>query len=323
MMTSSYAVRHKDIQRRLTSQSGGLFVLLSDCILAEGGVVYGVSFDVDRREACFMRAETAEERDRMRGSKYIQALVGNCFKQVKEDLTAGRKVLFSGTACQVRGLKSFVGNPDNLITVDIVCHGVPSPKVFKDYVLYQEKKNGGRCIAFDFRNKRKFGWHSHVETLTLQKDSGSVISVDSDIWATIFYKHDILRPACYVCPYKSTERISDISIADFWGIERNAPELDDNKGVSLALVSSTKGEALFKSASEYMDCVQTVLENSLQPPLKAPFPRPAKRDEFWIIYDDNGLESVIVRMQVRRKLSKIKSLVLKPIRVAKRMIPKS
>lgn len=322
-MTSSYAVRLKDINRRLASQSGGLFVLLSDCILEEDGVVYGVSFDAESRDAFFMRAETVAERDRMRGSKYVQARIGDCFKQVKTDLLSGRKVLFSGTACQVRGLKSFLQYDwDNLITIDVVCHGVPSPKVFKDYVSYQEERIRGRCIAFDFRNKRKFGWHSHVETITFQKASGKTVNADSDIWASLFYKHDILRPVCYVCPYKSTERVSDISIADFWGIERNVPEFDDNTGVSLALVSSSKGESLLALARERMDCTPTALENSLQPPLKAPFPRPATRDAFWAYYERRGLGKVIARMQVRRCFSKAKSYILMSLRELKRMAAK-
>lgn len=236
-----YAVKHKDEATRAASRSGGIFTALSDQVLSNGGVVYGCVL-TDKFDAVHIRADNEEDRNRMRGSKYIQSKLGDTFKNVKADLDAQKSVLFSGTSCQVAGLKQFLGrNYEKLLCVDIVCHGVPSPKVWKAYLLWQEQKNNSAIRSVDFRNKGKYGWRDHVETLNFQNSK----STNSKVFRTIFYGHAVLRPSCYECPYKSVMHPGDITIADYWGIEKAAPEYDDNKGVSLVLINNEYGENKF------------------------------------------------------------------------------
>ena len=272
-----YAVQHKDEKVRAESRSGGVFTAISDQVLANNGVVYGCILTEDF-QAVHVRAENTEERNKMRGSKYIQSKMGDTFKNIKEDLDKERLVLFSGTGCQVAGLKNYLGKKySNLICVDIVCHGVPSKKVWKEYLKWQEKKKKSKVMSVDFRNKKDFGWTAHVETILME--NGTRIS--SEIFKNLFYGHTILRPSCYECKYKSIHRNGDISIADYWRIERAASEFDDDKGTSLVLVNTEAGEQLFEEIKNKIRWKRTRIEDSMQQPLKAPFPKPENREQFW------------------------------------------
>ena len=274
----TFAVKHKSMEIRMDSRSGGIFTAISDYVLEHGGVVYGCVLTEDFM-AIHVRAEEKETRNAMRGSKYIQSRLGECFHNVKLDLDNGKKVLFTGTSCQIEGLKKYLGhNNDNLWCVDIVCHGVPSPLVWQEYLKWQEQCGGGKVIKVDFRNKIDFGWKDHTESLTL--DSGK--RIHSKIFKTLFYKHSILRPSCYKCPYKDIIHPGDITIADYWGITDIAPNFDDNKGVNLVMINNDKGMDLFRCIQNDIDYIETRIEDSLQPPLKAPFSRPADRDQVWI-----------------------------------------
>ena len=296
-----YAVKHKDEATRAASRSGGIFTALSDYILSSGGVVYGCVL-TGEFDAAHIRADNTEERNRMRGSKYIQSKLGDTFKNVQADLDTRKNVLFSGTSCQVAGLKKYLGKEyDNLFCVDIVCHGVPSKKVWDAYLHWQEQKNHSKITSVDFRNKKDFGWHDHVETLYFENGKFT----NSRVFKELFYGHTVLRPSCYECPYKSVMHPGDITIADYWGIEKAAPEFDDNKGVSLVLVNNEAGE-----------------KDSMQPPLKAPFPKPENRDQFWIDFENKSFEYVAkkyggiglkndVRSFLRKIKGKIKKLVVK------------
>lgn len=272
-----YAVIHKDATIREKSRSGGIFTALSDMVLEEGGVVYGCVLTEDFG-AAHVRADSEEVRDKMRGSKYIQSKLGDTFRCVKEDLDAERRVLFTGTSCQIAGLRRFLGKEyENLLCVDIVCHGVPSTIVWKEYLKWQESRYAKKIVSVDFRNKKKFGWRAHIETLTLENEK----EVDSRVFKFLFYGHTILRPSCYECPYKRLIHPGDITIADYWGIEKAAPEFDDNKGVSLVLINNNKGEGTFEKVKQELIWKITRIEDSLQPPLKGTFKKPADREQFW------------------------------------------
>lgn len=166
----SYAARHKEINEVMKSRSGAVFVAISDYILEQGGVVYGAGYK-DHFRVAHKRATTKEERDEFRGSKYVQSDLTGVFRQVKEDLKNGLTVLFSGTPCQTAGLNSFVGTKlrQNLILVDIVCHGVPGPYIWRDYIAYLEKKQGDVINVVNFRNKELFGWSAHHETFIFKE----------------------------------------------------------------------------------------------------------------------------------------------------------
>lgn len=301
-----YAVKHKNEEIRMASRSGGIFTALSDLIFADGGVVYGCVLE-DNRRAVHVRAETPEQRDRMRGSKYIQSETGSIFSLVKADLAAGKQVLFSGTSCQVDGLRGYLGKEyENLTCVDIVCHGVPSPLVWQEYVKWQEQKNQAECVGVDFRNKKDFGWTAHMESLQMKAGDGALRQCDSNVFTTMFYEHAILRPACYRCPYKSVTHPGDITIADYWGIEKAAPGFSDDRGVSLVLVNHDRGEALLQRALGQVEYQKTRLEDSMQPPLVAPFEEPAFRERFWKDFGKFPFEKMAKRYGGHGKMAAVK-----------------
>lgn len=280
-----YAVKHKKDKERLSSQSGGMFAALSDIVLEEGGIIYGCVFD-DNFRAIHIRTETKEGRDKMRYSKYVQSDLGDCFQQAADDLKNGRRVLFSGTSCQIAGIKRFLDlkkipfDAGNFYTVDIVCHGVPSPLVWKDYLSWEQGKRKSAIKNVRCRNKQKYGWKSHVTTITWDKGA----PVNSRVFPKIFYSHVMLRPACYRCPYKSVMHPADITIADYWGIDKALPGFKDNKGVSLVLINNDAGKELFRRSSKNLIYKQTKIEDSMQLPLIAPYDPPANRAEFWNDY---------------------------------------
>ena len=304
-----FAVQHKDENVRAASRSGGIFTALSDYVLEQEGVVYGCVLTEDF-EAVHVRADSKHVRDRMRGSKYIQTKMNDTYKNVKHDLEAGREVLFSGTSCQVAGLKCYLGREyENLLCIDIVCHGVPSPKVWKAYLAWQEKKNRSKVKKVDFRNKKDFGWRDHVETFCLKNGK----NINSKVFTTLFYGHSILRPCCYECPYKSVTHPGDITIADYWGIEKAAPEFDDNKGVSLVLINNEKGKEVFDTIKDQVKWQETKLEDSMQPPLIAPFPEPENRKNFWGDFMNKDFDYIVkkyggagMRDKIKRVLRKVK-----------------
>ncbi len=284
-----YAVKHKNMDIRMASRSGGIFTALSDEILRRKGAIYGCILTEDFA-AIHSRATNEEIRNKMRGSKYIQSKMGDNFKQIKIDLENDMWVLFSGTSCQVAGLRNFLGcEYDKLLCVDIVCHGVPSPLIWKEYIAWQEKRNKGKIIWVDFRNKKDFGWVEHIETLTL--DNNKVIN--SKIYTKLFYGHDTLRPSCYECPYKNIMHPGDITIGDYWGIEKVCPKFVDNHGVSLVLINNAKGEKIFKEIKNMINFEKTKLEDCLQPPLIAPYEMPDERAKFWENFQKHGFEFIV------------------------------
>ena len=305
-----YAVRHKNEDTRAASRSGGIFTALSDEVLEKHGVVYGCVLN-ENFDAVHVRAENTEDRNRMRGSKYIQSSLGDTFRNIKVDLEEGRFVLFSGTSCQVAGLKAHLQKDyENLICVDIVCHGVPSTKVWHEYLSWQEGKNKSKITSVDFRNKKVFGWRAHMETLYFE--NGKIES--GGVFRTLFYGHNVLRPSCYECPYKSTMHPGDITIADYWGIENAAPEFDDNKGVSLVLVNNEVGEKILDEVKDKLIWRETRIEDSMQPPLKAPFPKPETREQFWKDFENKDFS------YIAKKYGGLAPLWYKAIRKIKRLV---
>ncbi|MDE7325551.1 MAG: Coenzyme F420 hydrogenase/dehydrogenase, beta subunit C-terminal domain [Lachnospiraceae bacterium] len=286
-----YAVKHKDIDVRMASRSGGIFTAISDLVLREGGVVYGCALD-QKFKASHIRAETKEERDRMRGSKYVQSDMADTLKNIRKDLEEGRYVLFSGTSCQVAGLYSFLGKDygKQLFCMDILCQGVPSPLVWERYLQWQEEINGAKCTGVIFRNKRDFGWEASVETLTFNREDGTTKTVHSQVFRNLFGSHRILRESCYQCPYKEINHPGDMTIGDFWGIKRAAPKFDDNCGVSLVLINTGRAGELFDAVKEGLDYVSCRIEDSMQTTLKRPLAWPEGRDEFWRDFRENDFD---------------------------------
>lgn len=284
-----YAVKHKDLNVRMNSRSGGVFTALSDRVLELKGTVYGCALNTEL-EAVHKRAVTKEERDDFRGSKYVQSNLLRTFPQVQQDLQEKKYVLFSGTSCQIEALSKFLFKEEvsKLLLIDIVCHGVPSPKVYMDYLHWMEEKKKGSVSHIDFRNKTKFGWAEQVETLTING-----IDYDSKIYSNLFIRNLLLRPSCYRCPYKNMKHPGDITIADYWGIEQVIPGFSDNKGVSLVLVNTEKGDRWFRSVTDQLDYAECRIEDCLQPSLKAPAAIPPDRAAFWKDYEKNSFSYIV------------------------------
>lgn len=274
----SYIAINKDEKVRMASRSGGVFTAISDVILDNGGVVYGVKMS-NEMEAVHTRATTKSERDAFRGSKYVRSDMVKAFEQVQADLKNGLTVLFTGTPCQIALIKTTV-RKDNieegqLICVDIVCHGTPKKECFEKYKDYLEIRYQGSVESFDFRNKRYFGWKSHVETF--------VINGKQHIgreYTDLFYQHLLFPKGCFKCKFKSLKREGDISLADAWG---NSKEnmIIDNKGANLVLVNTKIGTELFNRCSHKLDYKPCNIEEYMQPPLKENFAVPQNYDEFW------------------------------------------
>lgn len=238
------AVRNTDEDVLKTSQSGGVFSALAVSVINQGGSVYGAAMNSDH-SVSHKRAVSVEECKAFRGSKYVQSDMGDVFRQVKDDLSDGMKVLFSGTPCQVAGLVSCLpsGLQKNLFTVDFICHGVPSPAVWRDYVSYMGRK--GELKKVCFRDKEAAGWKEHKESFEYA-DGKKILR---ETYRVLFYKNIMLRHSCGVCPYDGSRRKSDVTIADFWGIEEILPELDSTAGVSMVISRSERGQGLLDSAS--------------------------------------------------------------------------
>lgn len=307
-----YAARHKDMQEIETSRSGAAFIALSDWVIEHGGIVYGAGY-TDHFRVVHKRAVSKEERNEFKGSKYVQSDLTGVFRQVKADLKAGLLVMFSGTPCQTAGLNSYIGKKlrENLYLVDIVCHGVPGPFIWRDYLAYLERKHGDKICWVNFRDKQLYGWTAHHESFKFVNGGGKMT------FTYTFYKHIMFRHSCGVCPYTNTRRPSDITLADFWGWEKTDPTFNaDDKGVSLVLINTEKGRKLFEAVKDNMNIIPVKLENCLQPNLQHPSIIHPKRMAFERDYARKGFEYVMKkygdmgwRYQVRRILGKVKRIM--------------
>lgn len=238
-----YAAINQDESIRLDSSSGGIFTILAENILAAGGVVFGAQFNKDWL-VDITYTDTLEGIKEYRGSKYIQADTKETYKEAKHFLELGKPVLYSGTPCQIAGLKHFLRKEyNNLLTVDLICHGVPSPKVWEKY-LQEVTSNASKAIHnCEFRNKDD-GWKKFRFKLAIDEDKKEAYVSSyhfENHFMRAFLSDLILRPSCYDCNAKKGRSHSDITLADFWGIQEIAPEIDDDKGTGLLLVNTEKG----------------------------------------------------------------------------------
>lgn len=248
----AYACYNLDDKIRNQSSSGGFFSVLADYWLeldsnqSELNVVYGVAMTKDCYCAEYIRVTNKTDIGKLRGSKYIQAKVGNTFNMVKKDLEDSRNVLFSGTGCVINGLKKYLKKEyENLICVDVICHGAPSPLLWETYVKHHEKEYG-KLQEINFRCK-DYGWKDFG-----MKENQRYISKDKDAFMRMFLRDYCLRPSCYECRAKKVKK-SDFTMADFWGIENIAPEMNDGKGTSLVLVRTPRGKEIFEELKKFLE----------------------------------------------------------------------
>ncbi len=285
-----YAAKHRDPAEVAASQSGAAFVAISDWILDQGGVVYGVGYG-EHFVAIHKRATNKAERDEFRGSKYVQSDVNTCFAQIKQDLKDGNIVLFTGTPCQVAGLSSYIPKQlkEKLYTMDIVCHGVPSPRMWQDYLYYLERKEGKKITSVNFRDKTRFGWKSHVESFCFE-------NTYTYTYTYTFYSHINLRASCAICPFTNLRRPSDITVADFWGIEKTeAAKLGaDNRGCSMFLLNTPKGGELFDAIRSNLIAQSVTLRKEwFQPQMQHPTIFHPQSKSFANDYAEIGMEKTL------------------------------
>lgn len=288
----AFAAINKDDKVRYTSTSGGIFSNISDYIFNNDGVVFGVELD-DSGIVKHSVAVNREERERFKGSKYVQSDMQKSYIKAKEYLNNNKLVLFTGTPCQVAGLYSYLGKDyDNLITCDIVCHGVPSPKIFNDYYNLMKKKYKSSIISLNFRDKSN-GWNTGTLKITFNKGKEYSEIWNRDKYYRLFFSHRILRPSCHQCRFTKLDRESDISIGDFWGIENCKPNMFDNKGISLVLLNTRKGMKLFDNIKEKIIFEEATLEEVMQPNLKKPASTSSDRKKFFDDYEKKGFKYVL------------------------------
>ena len=275
----TYAVYSKDDKLRLESSSGAVFSLLAEQVLRQNGTVYGVKLAQDCKYAEFTRIDKQKDLPKLRGSKYLQARVGSIYQQVKSDLESELSVLFSGTGCQINGLKSFLGKEyENLYCVDVICHGVPSPKLWRQYV---ESEANAKLINVNFRCKDD-NWSDFGIKRIDSEHKAMYVSKNKDPYLLMFLRDYCLRPSCYECVAKQ-HKLSDLTIADFWGINEVLPEMNDGKGVSLVILRTDKGLELFNHIKIDIVCKEVSYEDGVRRN-RAEYTsakRPVERDYFF------------------------------------------
>ena len=279
-----FAAKNPDETIRLKSSSGGIFSMLAEHVIRENGVVFGVRFN-ENWQPVFDYTETIEGIDNFRGSKYVQAIVGTSFSDVHQFLKQGRQVLFSGTPCQIAGLHRFLKKKyDNLILVDVICHGVPNPVVWQQYLkeiteipdrregrgkntVLSDSKDIPVITGINFRDKM-LGWKKFSFVVRIKSAVGgqnSVLLSDmhrENLYMRAFLSDLILRPSCYHCQVKSGCSGADITLGDFWGIQEIMPDFDDDKGVNAVILNTVKGRDLYKTIQ--VDDREVSIENVIK-----------------------------------------------------------
>jgi coenzyme F420-reducing hydrogenase beta subunit len=242
-----YAAIAKDIKTLTSSNSGGFFTVAALHVLQHGGYVCGAVMD-DNLEVVHIVTNKVEDLAKMQGSKYVQSKTGLIYIPIKERLKEGKTILFSGTGCQVAGLRTFLGKEyDNLITIEVVCHGVPSPGLYRRYIDWLSKKNGSKVESYKFRSKHKRPTGEHSEFFYSVNGKQLIGRSLEDPYYGSFLQGVTLRESCYDCLFKGKSRVADFTIGDFWGIEKFHKGFPIGHGTSMVMVNTEKGQMLFES----------------------------------------------------------------------------
>lgn len=313
----AYAAKNQNESVRLSSSSGGVFTALAEQVIAQGGVVFGARFD-ESWNVVHNYVETIEDLSAFRGAKYVQSRIGFCFLQAETFLKQGRQVLFSGLPCQIAGLKKFLRKDyDNLITVDLFCHGVPSPMVWKRFLEEKVIIPHTQLKSISFRDKAS-GWKNYSFSY-LQEDADGVhlhrMLSTKNLFMRGFLADLYLRPSCHHCPVKQFKSGSDLTIGDYWGIKLAHSELDDDKGVSAVLVNTDRGVKILQ-AVQHISLYASTFENVVKcnPALMKSAQKPAKRPLFFELLNQYKVSEIVVKLthisffckmqrKIRRKLS--------------------
>lgn len=290
--------QHFDPEILKNSTSGGFFTAASDYILDNKGVIYSVGED-ESQNIVFFRYECRECRDKCRGARYVQASFRENYEKLRKDLLTERFVLVVGTPCQINAIRiDCLANripTEKLILMDLVCHGVGSPVVYKEQIKLIEEKYRKHIVRYFFRTKDK-GWHGHFEKAVFQDGSDAFMNKELEYQKMLFGHNLNLRESCFNCKFTSTTRTGDITVGDFWGLETIRPEFLDENGTSMLLVNTAKGAELVKKVKESSPAhrlFDASIAGHEQPQLKYPAIKDDNYDLFWSLLFEKGYEKTI------------------------------
>lgn len=309
---ATFAVVNKDVQIIKNSSSGGAFGALASLVIGKGGVVFGCAFNTVL-EPEHILIDNLEDLYRLQGSKYVQSNINDTLAKAKKYLEEGMYVLFTGTPCQVAGLSSYLGRDyENLITADLVCHGVPSDALFKDYICFMEKKLGGKITRFMFRDKVK-GWGEQGRIIYTKngRTKEKLVRPYFSSYYGYFLRGNICRESCYACKYACGIRQGDFTLGDYWGVKKVHPQIDKKNGVSLLLANSKKGMGLIEEMKQYLDMTMSSFNQAqaYNKQLNAPVTKCDERDYILKLWFEQGYKAVAKIYFKRNKALMIKSLL--------------
>lgn len=305
----AYAMKSKDNSIREKSTSGGAATIFALNILKKNGVVYGAN-NIEKSRFDFIRINKVEELEKIKGSKYVQCYLNDILKNVKEDLVNGLKVLFVGTPCQIAGLQSFLGKEyDNLIAVDIVCHGVPSQRLLINELedLVEDVRKIDKVL---FRTQERSGFNLNLY-------EGGKLKISKEMAESCYYKGFMnalfYRESCYNCKYAQEKRVSDITIGDFWGLsEESKLYKDRQKGVSLLLPITDKGMNFIEECKNDMELEERNIEEAIEgnSQLRHPSMKPRKYNKFVKIYEKQGLKKAYLKTRTIKQIMKDNKFII-------------
>lgn len=323
-MQKFYAVKNKNDFVRLSSSSGGVFYELANYVIEKKGIVYGAAYD-DEHNVNHIRIEKKSDLNKLFGSKYTESCLGKCFEQVKNDLLENKYVLFSGTPCQVSGIKAYTKNvnTDRLLLVDIICHGVPEKKFYNEYLKYMEKKYQSKITKINMRYKDEKIYNKNItqehialgavepHVMMIQFENGAKYCKESDF--DIFYQlFDLfIRKSCFKCPFASLKRCSDITIGDFHEFSSKLGKFNDGNGVSLVITNSDKGNSFISKLKTKFEIIEKSSNECLQPAITAPAKKPEKYDLFIEDYQSRGFEFIVDKYRKKGIKFTIKKVLYK------------
>lgn len=257
-----YALKHKDDSIRMNSSSGGAFSAIAEYVLSQDGVVFGAAFD-EKFEIKHICVDNIDELHRLRGSKYVQSRIGDSYSQVRKYLNDNRMILFSGTACQTSGLIAYLGaDNENLITQDLICHGVPSPMAWRKYIRLREQLAKSKTKKIFFRDKT-YGWHDWHVAFWFKNGTEYKNNQREDMMIMSFLRGKCSRECCYDCRFKQKARLADFTLADFWGIEHIDPKLNDEKGLSSVYVNSPKAAKIIEAIKDKVELKEMDVDQAI------------------------------------------------------------
>lgn len=306
----------KNYENLMSSQSGGAFTAIATAFLNSGAIVYGCGMG-ENNQVLYKRIDSIEKLNDIKGSKYVQAKIDNTFNEIENDLVLGKIVLFSGTPCYVMAVRRYFSTKnllDNLFTVDLICHGVPSPKVYNSYLQYLEKKKKAKIKKFVFRDKKSGGWHKPIEKIVYENGKTEY----REGYTQLFYTNLPLRKSCGKCPFSSIKRCGDFTVGDYWGVQEIYPEFDDNKGVSLLFLNNYRTFEYFNLFKNLLNFREINIEDAVkQPNLKQPSNIPENSNLFWNDFINKGIGYCIafyspvgIPYRIKRKIKYIFSKIV-------------